>query len=743
MIDPAQPGPRIIINAMPLETYRSKRNFKATPEPEGQATKRKAQQLSFVVQKHAASHLHYDFRLELNGVLLSWAIPKGPSLDPKDKRLAVHVEDHPIEYGSFEGVIPPKQYGSGTVMLWDRGVWLPKDDPSEGYRKGKLKFDLHGQKLMGGWTLVRSHGAKYGDRAWLLIKEDDAFARRGAEALIGEVQPHSAASGRSLDEIAADPERVWHSNKSLADNVANNVTSGAARSSKPRFSFAKVAGAIKRAMPEMIEPQLATLVRDAPSGDQWMHELKYDGYRMLCRIERGQARMISRSGRDWTDRFAPIARAAARLPVSSCWMDGEVVALEPDGRSSFQELQNALAHQSAARLQYVLFDLLVCDGWDLRGAALTERKRLLEQLLSSAPAPLKYSVHVQGSGPEFLEQAARLGLEGVVSKHAEANYQAGRTRQWLKIKCEMRQEMVIGGFTNPEGSRAGFGALLLGVYQADGTLRYSGKVGTGFNDAVLASLHQRLLGLVQKAAPFSNPPKGAEARRAHWVAPQLVAEIAFTEWTDEGTLRHAVFLGLREDKQASEVVRERPRGSLTSQAAASRSVRAERGTSAAATIVRASNHRTASSKSSDMIAGVKLTNPDKLLYPDAKLSKRDLALYYETVGERIVAHLRDRPLTLLRHPNGWDKPGFYQKHADETVHEAIERVTVQDSDGPAIYMMANSVSAVVALLQLGALELHPWGRARGQTRISRSHRVRSRPGRWSSLERARSGGATG
>src|ERR1043166_3596987 len=344
---------------MALEQYHAKRNFKNTPEPKGRVGKRKAAQLSFTIQKHAASHLHYDFRLELNGVLLSWAVPKGPSLDPNDKRLAMHVEDHPLEYGDFEGVIPPNQYGSGTVLLWDRGSWAPKEDPQAGYAKGKRKFEWHGEKLRGGWTLVRSHGSKYGgDKAWLLIKEDDEFARRGVEASIVEVRPESVASGRSMDEIAADPDRVWHSNKTVAENVKQ----GAVRKKKPAHDVSKLTAATKASMPAQITPQLATLVKQPPQGDGWVHEMKYDGYRMLCRIDNGEARMYSRNAKEWTGNFPALVRAAARLPVTSAWIDGEVVVLQADGRSSFQALQNALSLEDPARLFYYVFDLLYLDG---------------------------------------------------------------------------------------------------------------------------------------------------------------------------------------------------------------------------------------------------------------------------------------------------------------------------------------------------------------------------------------------
>ncbi len=700
---------------MALEVYRQKRNFKISPEPAGRVSRRKARELSFVIQKHAASHLHYDFRLELNGVLLSWAVPKGPSLDPNDKRLAMHVEDHPLEYGAFEGIIPPKQYGAGTVLLWDRGAWIPKEDPVAGYKKGKLKFDLKGEKLRGGWTLVRTRSSKYGgDKAWLLIKEDDELARRGAAALIVNERPKSVASGRTIEEIGARRERVWHSNKSVAENVKG----GAVKKQRKRGpDLSKVEGAVRIAMPRLIQPQLATLVKEPPTGKDWLEEMKFDGYRMLCRIENGAARMFSRTGQDWTSKFNTISTAVGQLPVENAWLDGEVVVLDTNGRSSFQALQNALSLQDASRLHYYVFDMPYLNGFDLRKVPLLERKRLLEPLLEFAPERLKYSFHLHGEGGKFFREACKLHLEGIIAKLAGSRYQGGRSRSWVKVKCDTRQEMVIGGYTDPEGSRNALGALLLGVYEPDGSLRYSGKVGTGFNEKTLQSLRRRLDELIQDQPAFSNPPKGAEARRAHWVKPTLVAEVKFAEWTDDGTLRHPSFQGLREDKKATDVIRERsapdgadaPAPAVQTKpengkkgSARTRSKRAVAGTALPATTVK------------DGVAGIELSNPTKLLYPDAGLSKRDLALYYEAVGEWIVPHLRQRPLSLVRCPNGWQKQCFYQKNADASIHQAIDRVEVQTSEGKAMYMMANSVSAVVALVQMGVLELHPWGSMSGK-----------------------------
>ena len=690
---------------MALERYRQKRNFRVTPEPRGRIGKSASRERVFVVQKHAATRLHYDFRLELDGVLLSWAVPKGPSLDPNDKRLAMHVEDHPLEYGDFEGVIPPKQYGAGTVMVWDRGTWIPKGDPAEGYAKGRLKFELDGTKLKGGWNLVRSHSGKYGDKGWLLIKEADEFARLGPDADIAQDRPDSALTGRSMEQIAADADRVWHSNKS----VAANVKAGAIGKRKTVQGLAHIKGARKASLAQKMEPQLATLVKAPPSGNSWVHEIKYDGYRMLSRIADREVRLVSRNDKDWTRSFPTVARALARLPVETAWLDGEVIATDAKGRSSFQRLQNALSATTPQNLTYVAFDLLYLNGFDLRAVPLGERKRLLHELLADAPAAIKYSDHFAVAGRAFLDNACGLGLEGMVSKRIDLTYQAGRGSAWQKVKCERRQEMVIGGFTDPEGSRHGFGALLLGVFEADGRLTYSGKVGTGFNDATLERLSRKLAGIAQKTSPFHNPPRGAEARRAHWVKPVLVAEVSFTEWTDDGTLRHPAFQGLREDKPAKDVVREAP--------AEAPDLPAESATSRSRTAGAA--HANADKNA---VAGVSLTHPEKLLFPEAKLSKRDLALYYAAVGEWMLPHLRERPLTLLRCPNGWEKPCFYQKNADDSAQDAIDRIEVPIGDGgTSLYMMANSVSAVVALLQMGVLEIHPWGARAGN--LGRADRI--------------------
>ncbi len=738
---------------MRLERYREKRDFRTTPEPRGRIARRTGTGLRYVIQKHAASHLHYDFRLEHDGVLLSWAVPKGPSFDPDDKRLAMHVEDHPLEYGDFEGIIPPRQYGSGTVMVWDRGTWQPIGDPAEGYRKGHLKFTLDGEKLKGSWALIRIRGGRYGgkenDKAWLLIKENDGYARAGRAARIIDEEPDSVISGRSLDEIARDKAHEWHSNRSVKANLAAGAIAkpskksmkegrtASAKTSVPRASGragvapASVVGARKARLPATLSPELATLVRAAPTGDDWLHEVKLDGYRMVCRIDARKARLFSRNGKDWTAAVPAIAKALQRVRAKQAWLDGEIAVADAQGRTRFQALQNALSDPAAGAITYFVFDLLYLDGHDLRGVALRERKRLLRAILPDSDPRVRYSVDIEGAGAEFFRQACALDLEGIVSKRADSTYRDGlRTREWVKVKCGRRQEMVIGGFTDPQGAREGFGALLLGVYD-DGRLRYAGKVGTGFDTRLLTQLRARLGKLERKTPAFVDPPRGYEARGAHWVKPELVAEIAFTEWSDDGALRHPSFQGLREDKKATDVVREKPapkpvgakpdvadaealagdpqRKRATAKRSATRG--AARAAASAPAVKRAASGAAMASghAASDNVAGVKLSHPDKPYFPEAGISKRDLAIFYDAIADRMVPYLRDRPLALVRCPDGWRGQCFYQKHADRSVNAAVPRIAVPESGGTATYFGANSAQALAGLVQWGVIELHPWG----------------------------------
>ncbi|MBA2352386.1 MAG: DNA ligase D [Burkholderiales bacterium] len=730
---------------MALERYWVKRDFSQTPEPRGGESRKRANQpgrLSYVIQKHAARRLHYDFRLELNGVLLSWAVPKGPSLDPKEKRLAVHVEDHPLEYGGFEGIIPPKQYGSGTVLLWDRGVWQPEgSDVVADYQSGKLKFRLDGEKLHGRWTLVRMGGlananAPPGRENWLLIKENDETAQTGNDAEIVERLTASVASGLKIEEIAADPQRVWHSNKADAgpkkaaaakqsakrapnkahpsvqrEDHGSEAQAAAPSSTASRSSTRGSISSQRSALPAMLEPELATRVDQPPDGPGWIHEIKLDGYRMLCRVENGTAALFTRNGNDWTHRFPTLAKAAGQIRADAAWLDGEIAVLRRDGTTSFQDLQNILTRGSEDGLVYYLFDALYIDGRDVRDLPLIERKALLADMLASGKGALRYSDHVAEAGAAFFRQACEHSLEGIVSKRADSVYRSGRGRDWLKVKCARRQEFVIGGYTDPAGSRTGFGALLLGLYdesrgvrgKTPGELRYAGRVGTGFDEQSLRNLHARLKRLDQKKPAFSNPPTGYEARGVHWVAPELVAEIAYGETTAEGIVRHASFQGLREDKAAYEVVRE------TSMPVRSMAAKASSKKPASITKTPVGNSKAAAKSTGASVAGVRLTHPDRVLYPENQLTKLGLAQYYEAMAPLILPHLAGRPLSLVRCPDGSQGKCFYQKHANDTVPAEVDRVEIPEDDGKAIYTMANSLPAVIGLVQMGVLELHTWG----------------------------------
>ncbi len=497
---------------MGLATYRRRRRFDVTPEPGG-GRRVASRTLHFVVQEHHASRLHYDFRLELDGVLKSWAVPKGPSMDPSDKRLAVEVEDHPVEYATFEGRIPKGQYGAGTVSIWDAGRWEPEGDPRAGLRAGALHFTLHGRRLEGRFSLVRMHGdasARARTPQWLLIKSKQDTAATGT---------------------AGTP-------------AARAAVSRTRRPAAPR-SRARVG------LPDFVEPQLATLVASVPDDERWLHEVKYDGYRLQARIDRGAVTLRTRRGLDWTDRFPSVAAALAKLRVETALLDGEVAVTAPDGVTHFQLLQNADAR---SRLTYYVFDLLHLDGRDLTRLPLEQRKRELAALVPKGRGVVRFSDHVTGDGPAFHEAACRKGLEGVISKRRDAVYTPGRSRDWVKGKCRPRQEFVIGGWTEPRGAREAFGALLMGAHDADGRLRYVGRVGTGFGTDLLRTLRTALARLERSTPPFDDPPRG---RDIHWVAPRLVAEVSFTGWTNDRLLRQAAFEGLREDKAAGDVVFER------------------------------------------------------------------------------------------------------------------------------------------------------------------------------------------
>jgi bifunctional non-homologous end joining protein LigD len=672
---------------MGLREYHRKRDFAITPEPRGEEGRTEGR--SFCVQKHAATRLHYDFRLEMEGVLRSWAVPKGPSYDPADKRLAMHTEDHPLEYGGFEGVIPEGQYGGGTVLLWDRGTWEPLEDPHKGYRSGKLKFRLRGEKLNGGWTLVKIRGrdARDDEKSWLLIKETDETARPAATFEVTEAMPLSVATGRDMDTIARERDAVWESKVVDKPGRGGRWRPKTAGRKAAEVNPANLRGARKGPVPRTLRPQLATLVTEPPEGGGWLHELKFDGYRILGRVQGGRARLISRNGNDWTGNFPSLAAALEALPLSQGVIDGEVAVLQPDGTTSFQALQNALSARAQGELVYFAFDLPYLDGYDLTRARLEDRKAALDALLAGAGSAVRYSAHVVGSGREFFDNACRMRLEGIVSKRRDAPYEPRRGGSWLKVKCLRRQEVVIGGWTDPSGARTGLGALLVGVHERGAGLTFAGKVGTGFTEKVLRDLHRRLGAIEQASSPFSPKPKGVGA--AHWVKPELVAEVAFTEWTGDGKMRHPSFQGLRGDKPPQEVVRER-----------------ETPTEKVAGPARPSTGAKGAAEAK--VAGVRLTHPDRVLYPALGLTKRDLAEFYASIADWILPHVVGRPLTLVRCPEGLDGDCFYMKHSGAWAPPALRRVKIKEKTKTGDYLVADDLAGVMGLVQMGILEIHTW-----------------------------------
>ncbi|HZV61695.1 MAG TPA: DNA ligase D [Methylophilaceae bacterium] len=704
---------------MGLQKYWEKRDFNITPEPRGKVVKT-GEELSYYIQEHHARRLHYDFRLELDGTLKSWAVPKGPSLDPSEKRLAVHVEDHPLEYGTFEGDIPEHQYGAGHVKLWDRGTWTPLGNPSKDYRRGRLKFRLDGVKLSGVWNLVRMPMREEGKDNWLLIKEDDEEARSGDEAHITTLRPES------VSDNPPGTRKIWQSNRAV-DASPETAKTKASKSAKPSktttastsASLAKVAGAKKMAMPDMISPQLATLAPHAPEGDDWLSEIKFDGYRAVTRIGNGKVSMFTRAANDWTDKWEQIAGVIGKLPVKQAWLDGEVVALDAEGNISFQALQNMARSGKKARLAYYVFDLVYLDGYDLSETPLIERKRLLKEIFDGATQSdvIRYSDHIVGGAQQVFEHACMHGMEGIVVKRADTGYLQSRGRAWLKVKCLQRQEFVIGGYTDPAGSREEFGALLVGVYDDKQQLQYAGRVGTGFDAALLKSVSKDFKHLEQTKAPFHNPPKGYEAKGVHWLKPELVAEINFAQWTDSGSIRHASFAGLRKDKPPQEIRREEPLSERELKKAEKEAAKADVvKPDVAKDETRSAPSSSGGKKGTATVAGVNITHPSKILFPGIGLTKLELAQYYERVADWILPHLKDRPLTLVRCPDGGEKECFFQKNAKETTPAEVGRIVVP-VDGTSTYMEAESVKALIGLIQMGVLELHTWGSHEGSLEL--------------------------
>ena len=714
----------------PLAPYRSMRNFGVTAEPRGSENGRSARTgraMPFVVQKHAATRLHYDFRLGWNGVLKSWAITKGPSLFPGDKRLAVQVEDHPLDYGDFEGTIPKGQYGGGTVMVWDKGEWRPHGDVEQGMRDGHLKFGLKGKKLHGDWALIRMNGRAAGrpDKAnWLLIKEKDQYSQGSPSGSIIEEMPNSAKSGRTMEQIAAH-ERNGHRSASGTASKTKLQTS-AAKVQRIDFAQEKKNSLAEKRMihrlpvegfPKFIPPQLAQITTTSPGGKDWLHELKLDGYRIQIHVrtdskqEERTVRLFTRKGLDWAHRMPDIAGAARKLRVKAAVLDGEAVALDDRGISNFADLQSAFQEGGKKSVSYFAFDLLHLNGHNLRNIPLTERRTILESLLSDAAkdAPVQLSVTLQGDGNQIFKKACELGAEGIVSKLGTATYESGRSSAWLKRKCSLEEELVIGGFTLPSNGTAGVGALLLGYYEND-KLRYAGRTGTGFTQALHRQLRAKLNSLARASSPFAEVPQ--EARKgAHWVKPELVAQISFSNWTRDRIVRQASFKGLREDKPAEEVVLEQPISKHEIEEreienARSRAQRSERASAAKPSRISGGNRN-------GLPGGMRLeiTHPDKVLDTESGLTKQALAEYYLAVADHMLPHIAGRPLSIVRCPDGNSKPCFFQKHAGSGLSKAVHTVSIPNrkSGEKEGFLTVDSAEGLVALAQMGVLEIHRWG----------------------------------
>jgi len=678
-----------------LATYRKKRDFEQTDEPSGDVQVAPARQRRFVIQKHDATRLHYDLRLEFDGVFKSWAVTRGPSLDPHDKRLAVEVEDHPLDYGDFEGTIPEKQYGGGTVQLWDRGYW-ESDDPERGFKKGDLKFTLHGEKLHGSWVLVRMKGDRFGGKRtnWLLIKHRDEFAKEGEDNDILEMD-RSVASGRSMDQIAAGkgrapkPFMLAKNGKAKADAVWNS-NRGEAAEARARTTVAgsRIAPAKPKpvsAIPDFVAPQLCASVESPPTGEGWCHEIKFDGYRVQLRVEDGDAALKTRKGLDWSDKFPAIAREGSALP--DALIDGEIVAVNHEGVPDFSALQAAIADGKTGNLIFFAFDLLFAGREDLRSLPLSERKARLRQLLEQRKGKanlIRYVEHFDEEGETVLKSAQKLSLEDIISKKLDAPYRSGRTESWTKAKVRAGHEVVLGGWKTTNGK---FRSLMAGV-QRGNHLAFVGMVGTGFGQDTVRRIMPALKAAASDKNPFGGKDAPKKTRDVHWLKPELVAEIEFAGWTDGGNIRQAAFKGLRQDKPAREVEAEKP---------------------TVIKVVKPVSSKSSANKSGEVM-GVAISNPDKKLWPDGGdgkgVTKLDLARYFEAVGEWMIGYLKGRPCSVVRAPDGINGETFFQRHAMPGTSKLVELVKVSGDRKP--YLQIDRVEGLAAVAQIGGLELHPW-----------------------------------
>lgn len=658
-----------------LAPYHRKRDFKKTPEPQA-GGKAGNGALSFVVQKHHASRLHYDFRLELDGTLKSWAVPKGPCLDPTVKRMAVHVEDHPISYASFEGTIPPKQYGAGTVIVWDRGEWAALGDARKSLAEGKLKFELRGKKLRGHWTLVRMHGNGEKQEPWLLIKERDGEARKLTDYDVVEAEPDSVITGRGVDS----PPPVTYERKPEAAAKKTKT----ARTPARKTAAEPPAGlpGRKAALPAMLAPELATLASAAPANpDDWLYELKFDGYRILARIDGDKVQCITRNGNDWTSKLPALAKAFAKLPTRSAWLDGEIVVDDERGAPDFQALQNAFDSGSTSSIVCWLFDAPFLDGRDLRRVPLEERRALLARLLGEKPpASLRFSDAFDAAPRDLLASSARIGFEGIIGKRKGSDYVSRRSPDWIKLKNQRRQEFVIGGYTAPKGSRSGFGSLLLGVFDDKGALQYCGNVGTGFDEGRLADIKAKLDEVHAAECPFETRPAGVKAQ---WVKPVLVCEVSFGEWTQDGRIRHSAFQGLRTDKPAAKIRRE---------------------TALVPMPMAADTERKGASKP----MAQRITHADRVIDKESGITKGELVAYYAEVAELILPHLKARPVALVRAPDGVGGELFFQKHMKNSELPGVKLLDPAFDPGHDPLLQIDTEHGLLSAAQMNVIEFHTW-----------------------------------
>ncbi|WHS63079.1 DNA ligase D [Pseudomonas sp. G2-4] len=685
-----------------LDDYNRMRDFTATSEPAAKRSRRSARSahaLQFCIQKHDASRLHYDFRLELDGALKSWAVPKGPSLDPKVKRLAVHVEDHPLDYATFEGSIPEGHYGAGDVIVWDRGAWIPQGDPHEAYEKGRLKFELQGEKLSGLWNLVRTHMPGKQEQ-WFLIKHQDEAARPESDYDVVLEAPDSVLSDRTI----VPKRRGKAATAKAAAKPVKSPEKAAKPKSTKKTSKTRLSGAVAGPIPETLKPELATLVDSAPDGE-WLYEIKFDGYRVMVRIENREVRLFTRNGHDWTHKLRKQAEALAALGLESAWLDGEMVVANAQGVPDFQALQNAFEAGSSGKIAYYLFDLPYLNGMDLRKVAVEQRRTALAAVLEANENPLlRFSDAFEETPEALLNSACQMQMEGLIGKRLGSAYVSRRSNDWIKLKCKNRQEFVVVGFSDPKGARSAFGALLLGLHDADsGELRYAGKVGTGFNETTLKSIHQQLLPLKTKKPAVVNPPTGYEAKGVHWLEPNLLAEVAFAEMTKEGSVRHAVFHGLRSDKPAKAITQELAKPVKKTAEKKKQTAKEEAEAPPAKPKAKAKQK---TSPAPAMDGKVRITHPERVIDATSGTTKLQLAEYYASVAEFILPELADRPVALVRAPDGIAGELFFQKNAERLAIPGITSLDKALTGQPV--MIINNAEALIGAVQMSTVELHTW-----------------------------------